>query len=52
LAGCAETTYPELPSLPTGSESLLTPSQQEKAIKDLSATRSQTGEPDKATGGR
>ena len=50
LAGCAETTYPTLPSLPSGSDSLLTPTQQEKAIKDLE--RSQTGEQDKQTGGR
>ena len=44
LAGCAETTYPTLPGLPTGGDSLLTPSEQEKAIKDLAATRSRTGE--------
>jgi hypothetical protein len=50
LAGCAETTYPTLPGLPSGGDSLLTPTQQEKAIKDLE--RSQTGEQDKPTSGR
>ena len=53
LAGCAETTYPSLPSLPSGGDtSLLSPADQQKAIKDLSAERSQTGEPDKPASGR
>jgi len=53
LAGCAETTYPTLPSLSSGSDSsLLSPTEQQKAIKDLSEERAQTGEPDKPTSGR
>ena len=52
LAGCAEATYPTLPSLPSVGDSLLSPSEQQKAIKDLSAERAQTGETDKPTGGR
>ena len=52
LAGCAETTYPTLPSLPSVGDSLLSPTEQEKAIKDLSAERAQTGEVDKPASGR
>jgi hypothetical protein len=47
LAGCAETTYPSLPGLPSGGDSLLTPTEQQKAIRDLSAERAQTGEVEK-----
>jgi hypothetical protein len=47
LAGCAETTYPSLPGLPSESERLLTPTQQEKAIKDIGGERVLTGETDK-----
>jgi hypothetical protein len=52
LAGCAETTYPSLPSIPSASDSLLSPTQQEKTIKDLSAERAQTGQVEKSGGGR
>ena len=48
LAGCAETSYPSLPTLPNIGN-LLSPSQQEKAIKDLSSERAQTGETEKPT---
>jgi hypothetical protein len=51
LAGCAETTYPTLPPLPSGGDSLLTPTEQQRAIKDLSGTKSQTGETEKPAGG-
>jgi hypothetical protein len=51
LCGCAETTYPSLPSLPSSNDSLLSPAQQEKTIKDLSAEKSQTGE-EKGSSGR
>jgi hypothetical protein len=52
LAGCAETTYPTLPGIPSVGDSLLSPTQQEKTIKDLSAERAQTGEVDKPGGSR
>jgi hypothetical protein len=42
LAGCAETTYPSLPSLPSVGDSLLTPTEQQKTIKDLSGDKAQT----------
>jgi hypothetical protein len=41
-----------LPGLPSSSDSLLSPAEQQKAIKDLSGTRSQTGETEAPTGGR
>jgi hypothetical protein len=37
LSGCAETIYPRLPDLGGVGSTLLTPSEQEKAIKDLTA---------------
>lgn len=37
LSGCAETIYPRLPNLGGVGSTLLTPSEQEKAIKDLTA---------------
>jgi hypothetical protein len=50
LAGCAETSYPSLPNLPSANDSsLLTPSEQEKAIKDLSAERAQASEQQKSS---
>lgn len=50
LAGCAETTYPSLPGLPSSSDSsLLTPTEQQKAIKDLSAERAQASEVGKSS---
>jgi hypothetical protein len=52
LSGCAETTYPSLPGLPSVGDSLLTPNEQEKAIKDLSGPKSQTGEVEKPAGDR
>ena len=52
LTGCAETTYPTLPSLPSVGDSLLSPSEQEKKIKDLSAERAQTGEVEKPASDR
>ncbi len=52
LAGCAQATYPSLPTLPSGGDSLLTPTEQQKAIKDLSAERAQTGEVEKPAGDR
>lgn len=53
LAGCAETTYPNLPTIPTVSDSLLTPTEQEKAIRDLSKDKVRGGEEaDKTVGGR
>ncbi len=52
LAGCAETTYPSLPTLPTVSDSLLSPSEQQKTIRDLSGEKAQAGEVDKPTDGR
>lgn len=42
-AGCAETTYPSLPTLPSVGDSLLTPSEQQKAIKDLSQEQKNQG---------
>jgi hypothetical protein len=47
LAGCAETTYPNLPDLSPSTDRLLTPTEQQKAIRDLSGERAQTGETDK-----
>jgi hypothetical protein len=44
LAGCAETTYPSLPTLPTVGDSLLSPSEQQKTIKDISGDKAQTGQ--------
>jgi hypothetical protein len=52
LVGCAEATYPTLPSLPSVGDSLLSPTEQEKTIKDLSAERAQTGDVDKPASGR
>lgn len=50
LAGCAETTYPSLPDLPSANDSsLLSPTEQQKAIKDLSAERAQSGEAGKSS---
>jgi hypothetical protein len=51
LCGCAETTYPSLPGLPSSNDSLLSPEQQQKTIKDLSSEKSQTGE-EKGSSGR
>jgi hypothetical protein len=49
LAGCAETTYPSLPSLPSVGDSLLTPTEQKKTIKDISGDTAQTGQVTKQT---
>jgi hypothetical protein len=51
LAGCAETTYPTLPTIPSVGDSLLSPTEQQKAIKDLSSERAQTGEVEKPASG-
>jgi hypothetical protein len=50
LAGCAETSYPTLPTIPSVGDSLLSPNEQQKAIKDLSSERAQTGEVEKPGG--
>jgi hypothetical protein len=47
LAGCAETTYPSLPSLPSVGDSLLTPTERQKTINDLSGDKAQTGQAEK-----
>ena len=52
LAGCAETVYPSLPDLTPSNDRLLTPSQQEQAIRDLSGDKSQTGETERPDGAR
>lgn len=44
LAGCAETAYPSLPTLPPVGDNLLTPTEQQKTIKDLSGDKAQTGQ--------
>jgi hypothetical protein len=43
LAGCADTIYPRLPSLTSNAGSLLTPTEQQKAIQDLTAEQKQHG---------
>ena len=52
LAGCAETTYPELPTVPAVRDSLLTPSEQEKAIRDLSSEKVHGSQAEKKIEGR
>jgi hypothetical protein len=49
LAGCAETTYPSLPGLPSENQRLLTPSQQEQTIREIGGK--QIGQPEKPDGG-
>ena len=44
LAGCAESSYPSLPTLPSVADGLLTPTEQQKAIKDLSRDKAQTSQ--------
>ena len=44
LAGCAESIYPSLPPLPPVGDSLLTPTEQQKTIKDLSEDKAQKGQ--------
>lgn len=44
LSGCAETIYPRLPNLGGIRDKLLTPTEQEKAIKDLSTEQKTHGE--------
>jgi hypothetical protein len=43
LSGCADTIYPRLPSLTSNAGSLLTPTEQQKAIQDLTAEQKQHG---------
>jgi hypothetical protein len=43
LAACAEATYPDLPRLPSAGDSLLTPTEQQRAIKDLSEEQKNQG---------
>ncbi len=43
LSGCAETIYPRLPNLGGIGGNLLTPTEQEKAIKDLSTEQKTHG---------
>jgi hypothetical protein len=52
LASCAETTYPSLPTLPSVGDSLLTPTEQQKTIRDLSGEQAQTGEVGTSASGR
>lgn len=47
LAGCAETTYPTLPDLSPSNTRLLTPSEQQKAIRDIGGDPAQTGQTEK-----
>jgi hypothetical protein len=44
LSGCAETIYPRLPDLGGIGKNLLTPKEQEQAIKDLSAEQQTHGD--------
>ncbi len=43
LSGCAETIYPRLPDLGTSGGNLLTPTEQEKTIKDLASEQKSHG---------
>lgn len=43
LAGCAETTYPDLPGVPSAGDSLLSPTEQQRAIRDLSEEQKNQG---------
>ncbi|MGB0085592.1 MAG: hypothetical protein WBP94_09510 [Rhodomicrobiaceae bacterium] len=43
LSGCAETSYPRLPDLTGIGHDLLTPQQQQQAIKDLSTEQQARG---------
>ncbi len=43
LSGCAETIYPRLPDLGGVGGNLLTPKEQEKTIKDLTAEQQKHG---------
>lgn len=43
LSGCAETIYPRLPDLGTNGGNLLTPTEQEKTIKDLASEQKSHG---------
>lgn len=46
LAGCAESSYPSLPGLPSATnERLLTPTEQQKAIRDIGGDSAATGQP-------
>jgi hypothetical protein len=52
LAGCADTAYPSLPGLPSSeNQRLLTPSEQEKTIRDIGGDKVQFGQPAKPDGG-
>jgi hypothetical protein len=52
LAGCAETTYPSLPTLPSVGDSLLTPTEQQKTIKDISGNKPTATAAEKPADGR
>jgi hypothetical protein len=43
LSGCAETIYPRLPDIGGSIGTLLTPSEQEKTIKDLTSEQQSHG---------
>ena len=43
LSGCADTIYPRLPDLGPSGSNLLTPSEQEKTIKDLTSQQQSHG---------
>ncbi len=43
LAGCADTVYPRLPDLGGIGSTLLTPTEQKKAISDLAAEQKNAG---------
>ena len=51
LAGCADSAYPSLPGLPSAeNQRLLTPSQQEKTIREIGGDKVQFGQPAKPDG--
>jgi hypothetical protein len=43
LSGCSDTIYPRLPDIGVGAGHLLTPSEQEKTIKDLTSEQKSHG---------
>jgi hypothetical protein len=43
LSGCADTIYPRLPDIGGGAGNLLTPTEQEKTIKDLTSEQKSHG---------
>jgi hypothetical protein len=45
LVGCAESSYPSLPGLPSANERLLTPTEQQKVIRDIGGESAATGQP-------